>query len=134
MSIKLSIRPPDTKNVAKVVIFDDQGRVLLLKRKENQKHPGKWDLPGGHLIQGESWDTGAHREVKEETNLSIYDLKKIHQDGRKHYYKTDKFRGKIFDNHELPEHDEFMWLDAKKIDQLNNVGDIFVDVIRKASS
>ena len=44
MSIKLSIRPPDTKNVAKVVIFDDQGRVLLLKRKEINKKVEKLGL------------------------------------------------------------------------------------------
>lgn len=134
MSIKLSIRPPDTNNVAKVVIFDDQGRVLLLRRKKSQKYPGKWDLPGGHLIQGEDWATGAHREVKEETNLLVRDLKKVYKDGRKQYYKTHSFDGTMFGNKELPEHDEYIWIEAEKIDKLNDVGDIYRDAIKKALS
>jgi ADP-ribose pyrophosphatase YjhB (NUDIX family) len=107
MAIKLTIRPPDTKNVAKVVMFDGD-KVLLLKRKKNQKHPGKWDLPGGHIIAGEDWEPGAKREVEEETNL------------------------KIVDKEDLPEHDDFMWIEKDKVEQLNNLSDIYVSAIRKA--
>ena len=132
MPVKVSVRPPDTKYVAKVVIFDDQGRVLLLKRKKDQKYPENWDLPGGHLIQGEDWLTGAQREVKEETNLDVSNLQKVYRDGRKQYYKTDKFDGNLYAHDELPEHDEYIWLDTKKIDKLNDVGDIYRDAIKRA--
>ena len=132
MPIRLTVRPPDTKYVAKVIIFDDQDRVLLLKRKKDQKYPEQWDLPGGHLVQGEDWKSGAAREVKEETNLSIEDLKKVFEDGRMAYYKTNKFEGKIFDNDELPEHDEYKWINPNKIDKLNNIGDIYVDAVKRA--
>lgn len=134
MPIKLSLRPPDTKYVAKVVIFNDDGKVLLLKRKKNQKYPERWDLPGGHLVQGEEWEEGARREVKEETNLLVTDLEKVHQDGKNQYYKTHRFDGTIFDNKELPEHDEYIWIEAEKIDKLNDVGDIYRDAIRRATS
>ena len=132
MPVKVSIRPPDTKFVAKVVIFDEQGRILLLKRKKDQKYPEQWDLPGGHLLQGEDWFSGAEREVKEETNLYIYDLEKVHEEGRKKYYKTNKFKGDIFDHKELPEHDEYIWLETEKLNKLNDVGDIYKDAIKKA--
>ena len=132
MPIKLTLRPPDTKNVAKVVIIDNQGRVLLLKRKLDQKHPGKWDLPGGHLIQGEGWKEGAKREVKEETNLSIENLEKISFKGRKRFYKTSTFEGEIYDPDKLPEHDKFMWIKVEKIDELNQIGNIYVEAIKGA--
>lgn len=132
MPVKLSIKPPDTKYVAKVIIFDKDGSVLLLKRKKNQKFPEQWDLPGGHLVQGEEWIPGAAREVREETNLSIENLEKVFQDGRMAYYKTDDFEGDIFDHDELPEHDEYKWVDPNKIDEINNVGDIYVVAIKRA--
>ncbi len=134
MPVKLSVRPPDTKYVAKVIIFDNNGDILLLKRKKNQKFPEEWDLPGGHLVEGEEWIPGAIREVKEETNLTIDKLEKLFQEGRMSYYKTDVYEGEVFDHQDLPEHDEYMWLDPKKIDKLNNVGDIYVEAIKRATT
>ncbi len=132
MPVKLSIRPPDTKYVVKVVIFDEDGYVLLLKRKKNQKFPEEWDLPGGHLVEGEEWFSGAAREVQEETNLLVKDLEEIYREGRMSYYKTDKFEGDIYDHQDLPEHDRYMWVDPNKIDEINNVGDIYVVAIKRA--
>jgi len=132
MPIKIYIKPPDTKYVAKVIIFDESGDILLLKRKKNQKYPEQWDLPGGHLTQGEDWISGATREVKEETNLSIDNLEKVFENSRTTYYKTADYQGEMFDNSELPEHDEYKWVNPNKIDELNNVGDIYIDAIKRS--
>jgi 8-oxo-dGTP diphosphatase len=52
------------------VIFDDLGRVLLVKRgAEPQK--GRWSLPGGLLELGETLAEGVKREVAEETGLIV---------------------------------------------------------------
>lgn len=57
---------------AKVVIHDDSGRCLLLKRSLSSKgNPGKWDLPGGKVDSAETFEHALLREVTEETGLSI---------------------------------------------------------------
>lgn len=49
------------------VIFDAEGRVLLQQRTDNQC----WGLPGGAIEFGESILEALHREVMEETGLTI---------------------------------------------------------------
>ena len=57
---------------AKVVLHDDSGRCLLLKRSMSSKgNPGKWDLPGGKVDSAETFEHALLREVAEETGLSI---------------------------------------------------------------
>ena len=70
--IKVKIVPKDSKKVAKVVIIDEDDRVLMLKRSNYvDKYAGEWDLPGGHIQIGEDILAGMKREVKEETDLDI---------------------------------------------------------------
>jgi len=57
---------------AKVVIHDENGRCLLLKRSMRSKgNPGKWDFPGGKIDAGESLEVGLLREIREETGLAV---------------------------------------------------------------
>jgi len=56
----------------KAIARDSEGRILLLKRSDAARlYPGKWDLPGGKVDPGESFDDALIREVAEETGLSI---------------------------------------------------------------
>src|SRR3989442_864108 len=56
----------------KVIVHDQDGRVLLLQRSQASKNnAGKWESPGGKVDPGESFDTTLVREVKEETGLTI---------------------------------------------------------------
>jgi len=56
----------------KVVILDQAGRCLLLKRfSHSTGNPGKWDFPGGKADLGERFDEALLREVQEETGLNI---------------------------------------------------------------
>jgi 8-oxo-dGTP diphosphatase len=56
----------------RVLLTDDEGKVLILKRSTNSRtNPGKWELPGGKVDQGESFDHALLREVYEETKLKI---------------------------------------------------------------
>ena len=52
------------------VVFDDAGRLLLVKRA-NPPAQGLWSLPGGRQEPDESADEGVVREVREETGLVV---------------------------------------------------------------
>jgi 8-oxo-dGTP pyrophosphatase MutT (NUDIX family) len=48
------------------------GKLLVLKRAPSMPYmPGAWDLPGGHLVIGESFEECLAREIEEETGLTI---------------------------------------------------------------
>jgi 8-oxo-dGTP pyrophosphatase MutT (NUDIX family) len=49
------------------VIVDDQGRALLIQRRDN----GQWEPPGGVLEPGETIPESLEREVLEETGIKI---------------------------------------------------------------
>lgn len=53
---------------AAAVIWDDQGRVLLVKHSYGRYN---WELPGGGAEEGESIAETATREVREETGLEV---------------------------------------------------------------
>lgn len=49
------------------VTFDDAGRVLLVRRRDN----GEWQAPGGVLESDETFESGVAREVLEETGVLV---------------------------------------------------------------
>lgn len=52
---------------ASAIVTDDQGRILLHRRRDNEM----WALPGGVMELGESLGGCAAREVREETGLTV---------------------------------------------------------------
>lgn len=59
--------------VAKALIQDSTGKVLLLTRGET--HPifaGEIDLPGGIIEHDETYEDGIIREIQEETGIAIH--------------------------------------------------------------
>lgn len=68
-------------NAAKVVILDKDDHALVLTRSDTHpRSPLNADIPGGIMEDGETFEEGAIREVKEETGLDIdpLDLKLIY--------------------------------------------------------
>ena len=53
---------------ADCVVFDPQGRLLLIRRK-NPPFQGQYALPGGFVEYGETAEQAAARELAEETGL-----------------------------------------------------------------
>jgi 8-oxo-dGTP diphosphatase len=56
----------------KALVTDAQGRVLFIRRSLASKwFRHQWDLPGGKVDAGEAFDAALHREVAEETGLTV---------------------------------------------------------------
>lgn len=106
---------------AKMIVLDERGRVLLLKRSMNSKNNrGKWDLPGGKVDAGESFTEALLREVDEETTIKV-SLRKVvgaaesDLPDRKVAYIIMEGRllsGRV---HLSDEHDDFAWVDCSEL-------------------
>ena len=60
-------QPPRHSVSISGVITDDHGRVLLIRRRDNQR----WEPPGGVLELDETIHDGLRREIREETGLDV---------------------------------------------------------------
>lgn len=58
--------------VQTAVLLNSDGNVLILRTPE-----GKWQLPGGRLNEGESWEDGLRREIREETGIADVEILSI---------------------------------------------------------
>lgn len=58
--------------VVGALIFNQEGKILLIT---SFKWKGKYSIPGGHIEIGETIEQALKREIKEETNLDIFDIK-----------------------------------------------------------
>jgi 8-oxo-dGTP diphosphatase len=105
----------------KVIVRDDNGRCLLLKRSLSSKgNPGKWDLPGGKVDPGESFDEGLIREVAEETGLRIslqhvLGAAESESPAWKVVYLILEGRVESGDVRLSSEHDDYTWVDRKDL-------------------
>ncbi|ODS38085.1 MAG: hypothetical protein A7316_08555 [Candidatus Altiarchaeales archaeon WOR_SM1_86-2] len=109
----------------KVVIRDDTGRCLLIKRSMSSKwSPGKWELPGGKIDPGESFDEALLREVDEETGLKI-SLQRV-AGSAEFELETKKVACIVMEGHiesgqfQLSsEHDDYAWVPARELPKMD---------------
>jgi 8-oxo-dGTP diphosphatase len=54
------------------IVLNKQGKILLLQRSSKDVfEPGKWELPGGKLEQGQDTTHALEREVLEEAGIMV---------------------------------------------------------------
>lgn len=56
-------------------VFVFKNAKFLMQKRQGSHGQGTWSVPGGHLEFGESFEDTAHREVKEETDLEIKNIR-----------------------------------------------------------
>lgn len=102
------------------IILNSRNEFLMLQFKKS--HDFKWHFPGGRLDEGEEALEGLIREVKEETNLEIHDLKpvltKIFTDEKKYGVF---FIAKVKEPYEVKishEHQDFKWFKKSDLDSI----------------
>ena len=114
------------KNIPRVgigVFIFKNGKFLMGKRK-GAHGEGSWSVPGGNLDFGETIENGAKREVKEETGVTISDLKivgvtnDIFRKDEKHYVTIWVTSRLSKGNPRITEPDKFIelgWYDFKNL-------------------
>jgi len=107
----------------KILILDNDGKFLLLRRSLNSKgNPGKWEPPGGKIDQGETFETALMREIEEETGLTA-SIQHVAGTSESELSKVKIvhliLEGKLESGqvHISEEHSEFEWI---KPEELNN--------------
>ena len=117
----------DTKRVAKVVLFKDE-KILLL-RSALGDFKGEWDLPGGHVEEGEDMLDGLKREVDEETGLTLETAEALNfTHGHKTFYRASLPKGNIKLS---DEHDQQGMYNVKELGDMK-IASYFKEAIEKA--
>lgn len=109
----------------KALIEDDDGRILLLQRRQpfHGQDFLKWDIPGGRINVEEKQTEALRRELREETGLALQEIKGVF------YVQDILFNPKLHvvrvtylvtakgDIHLSDEHNEFKWFKKEEIPQ-----------------
>ena len=62
----------NTRVYVSVMITDESGKILLLKRSESSQFaPGEWEFINGSIDPGETAEQAAIREISEETGIVV---------------------------------------------------------------
>lgn len=110
------------------LIFDND-KVLIVKRsKDDDVFPNLWELPGGGVEFGESFESALIRETKEEVGLdvklvrviSVFDFVREKKDAKVHAIQINCIVEKVKGNVKLShEHDDFAWVSKNDLNRYN---------------
>lgn len=105
--------------VAGAIIED--GRVLAARRTHPPELAGKWELPGGKVLPGESEAAALTRELAEELDVEVVVGDRIGTDVVLGDHRVLRCRGAVIaaGRPDPNEHDVIRWLDAAELDELD---------------
>ena len=129
--------PSYIQPAARAVIFDGQGRILLIRRGDNKQ----WALPAGGMEPGESVTDCMAREVWEETGLTveyatafaIYSEPRFTAPTRPEAqlltvaYRVDKWSGEL--QRATNETDDAQWFTTDEIRSLSDLMPMYLESI-----
>jgi 8-oxo-dGTP diphosphatase len=107
------------KKVTCALIFE-KGKFLVTQRGSHPHHSYQWEFPGGKMARGESEEQCVRREIKEELNIGVKVVEKLHP--VKHNYNFNEIElipfvcKKISGELKLSEHIDFKWLEWFEIE------------------
>jgi len=100
--------------VAAAVIHNDEGKLLIARRREGKSQAGLWEFPGGKIEPDESVQCCLQRELSEEMKITIFPYEAFgsneHHYGSLHIqliaWKAEYQGGEIL----LVDHDAYQWV------------------------
>ena len=111
------------KNVVGAIILNEKDEVLIMSRKTDDFMGGIDELPSGNMEQVENIYEALVREVKEETNLDVVNVKSYIGSGKKARQYNFVLDVKNTENIILIEHDEYNWLTIEEIRKSSKITD-----------
>lgn len=108
----------ELQTIVKVLIVNDAGEVLFLRRSQTDtRRPGQWDLPGGNVEKGEDLKVAVIRETVEESGITIrkpVPVYAVSETRPPHGYPTWVFFGEKVKGTPAVglsyEHDDYKWM------------------------
>ncbi|ELV8552502.1 (deoxy)nucleoside triphosphate pyrophosphohydrolase [Vibrio fluvialis] len=101
------------------IIFNDEGKVFICRRKPEKSQGGYWEFPGGKVEEGESLEECLRRELLEELDMDVQVIE--HFKTVQHDYGTIHVELIAFtcqflrSSYKLEDHDLTEWVDVFKI-------------------
>lgn len=100
--------------VAAAIIHNEEGRLLIARRRQGKSQAGLWEFPGGKIEAGESVVHCLQRELQEEMGIEILPYESfgmnVHNYGSieiKLIAWNAEYRGGLI---KLVDHDEYRWV------------------------
>ena len=116
------------------IIFNSKNEFLMVQLFD----PPVWQFPGGRLETEDKSIEGLKREVKEETNLEIFDIKPVFT---KIFSEENKygvfFISKVIEPYNLKlshEHQAYKWFNKNDIDKIDFWQPFFIDILNNIFS
>ena len=109
------------KQIGVAVINNQQGQILIDRRKESGQMGGLWEFPGGKIEPGETVEECIQREIKEELDIEIAVGDRLIT--ITHNYETFKVTLHIHDCQYISgkpqplECEEILWVEPEQIDR-----------------
>ncbi|TDG00091.1 (deoxy)nucleoside triphosphate pyrophosphohydrolase [Paenibacillus piri] len=105
--------------VAAAIIENDEGFILIARRRKGKSQEGLWEFPGGKLEEGEDPAACLKRELMEEMRIEIAPYEQLstndHRYGDLHIHLIAyraRFTGGTI---ELIDHDDYRWVRIKEL-------------------
>lgn len=115
----------EMRAAGKAVIVNDNGKILVIKRKGEETHlENLWDVPGGRFDYGETPQEGLKRETREEAGLEIEIVEPVRSwtftrdNGEQVFGTTFLCEPESFDIEIGDEHSEHRWIEPEKLDDI----------------